>query len=149
MMGMKMKIGECAIGNNLVNEEGVNMLKLSKKMAYLLFAVSVVADTIAWTYLEACEGFTKTGATIGVIVFVIITWWCFSQTLKIINLAVAYACWTSIGTIATSVIGVVLFHQQLSPLGWASVAGLTAGVILLSLFGTPKEAEMKNKEDEA
>ena len=145
-MGMKMKIGECVIGNNLVNEEGVNMLKLSKKMAYLLFAVSVVADTIAWTYLEACEGFTKTGATIGVIVFVIITWWCFSQTLKIINLAVAYACWTSIGTIATSVIGVVLFHQQLSPLGWASVAGLTAGVILLSLFGTPKEEEATDRE---
>lgn len=114
-------------------------MKLTKKTAYLLFAVSVVADTIAWAYLEACEAFTKTGPTVALIIAFIITWWCFAKALKFINLAVAYACWTAIGTIATSIIGVVCFHQILSPVGWGAVFVMIIGVFLLSLFGTPKE----------
>ena len=60
-------------------------MKLTKKTAYLLFVISVIADTIAWSFLEAAEAFTNTGATIGVIISFIITWWCFAKALKCIK----------------------------------------------------------------
>lgn len=122
-------------------------MKLTKKTAYLLFVISVIADTIAWSFLEAAEAFTNTGATIGVIISFIITWWCFAKALKCINLAVAYASWTAVGTIATSVIGVVLFHQILSPVGWGAIIVMIIGVFLLTFYGTPEE-KTENEEGE-
>lgn len=121
-------------------------MKLTKKTAYLLFAISVVADTIAWAYLEACEGFTKVEPTVILTIAIIITWWTFAKALKYINLAVAYASWTAIGTIATSIIGVVCFKEVISPVGWGAIIVMVVSVLLLSLFGTPKEEKKEGEE---
>ena len=71
--------------------------------------------------------------------------WTFSKTLKFVNLSIAYATWTAVGTIGATLIGIFVFHQIISPVGWAAIVVMVFGVFLLNLFGTPKEEPAEDK----
>lgn len=115
-------------------------MKLTKKSAYALLAVSIVFELIGTGCLEACRGFTKPFFTVILILAYAVCYWCFSKALKHINLSVSYATWTAIGTIGASLMGIVLFQQYLSPVGWGAVIVMVIGVFLLNVYGTPKDS---------
>lgn len=125
------------------------MLNVSKPVAYLLLAVSIVLEIIGSACLEACDGFRNIKYTIILIICYLFAFGLFSKILHIINLAVAYATWSAVGAIATSFIGVFYFGQPLSPVGWISIFGMSAGVVLLNLFGTPKEQNSSSASPDA
>lgn len=117
------------------------MLNVSKPVAYMILAVSIVFEIIGSSCLEACNAFENKPLTIVVIICYFIAFTLFSKILHIIDLAVGYATWTAAGSIACAVIGVVMFEQTLSVVGWISIMTLAAGVFILNLYGTPKEVE--------
>ena len=122
------------------------MLNVSKPVAYLLLGVSIVLEIIGSACIEACDGFQNVKYTIILIICYFFAFGIFSKILHIINLAVAYATWSAVGAIATSFIGVFYFNQPLSPVGWLSILGMSTGVVLLNLFGTPKEDDEESGE---
>ncbi len=120
-------------------------MHLTKKSAYGLLAVSIACELVGTGCLEACAGFTKPGFTAIVIVAYGICYWCFSKALKHINLSISYATWTAVGTIGASLMGIVFFHQHLSPAGWCAVIAMVTGVFLLNVYGTPKDRASETK----
>ena len=80
--------------------------------------------------------------------FVITEYFTFCKILDKIDLAVAYATWSAVGSVGATLIGIWLFGQPMSLIGWLSIAGMILGVFLLNCFGTPKEdSEEELKED--
>ena len=67
------------------------------------------------------------------------TYYTFCKILNQIDLAVAYATWSAVGSVGATLIGILLFGQPMSLIGWLSIAGMILGVFLLNFFGTPKE----------
>ena len=67
------------------------------------------------------------------------TYYTFCKILNQIDLAVAYATWSAVGSVGATLIGIWLFGQLMSLIGWISIAGMIVGVFLLNFFGTPKE----------
>lgn len=130
-------------------ERSSAVLNVSKPMAYVILGISIVLEIIGSSCLEACDGFRNIKLTVILIICYLIAFCLFSKILHIINLAVGYATWTSVGAIATSFIGVFYFDQPLSPVGWISIFGMAAGVVLLNLFGTPKEDDTDRSADDA
>ena len=124
------------------------MLNISKPAAYTILAFSIVCEIIGSACLEACNGFENKKLTIVLIICYFVAFSLFSKILHIIDLAVGYATWTASGAIACAVLGVVLFDQHLTIVGWVSIIVMGIGVFLLNLFGTPKEAEMPEVETE-
>lgn len=115
------------------------MLNVSKPMAYLILGVSIVLELCGSACLEACNQFSDKKFTILLILCYVISFGLFSKILHLINLAVAYATWTGAGAIATSLMGVTIFDQPLTIIGWASILVMGLGVFILNLLGTPPE----------
>ena len=121
------------------------MLKIKKKTAYVMLMISIFLEVLGASFLEACEGFSIASYTFGVIATLTLSYFLFSKILRIIDLAIGYATWTAVGLIATAFIGLFFFHQGLSPVGWIAVIVMMVSVVVLNLFGTPKEAESEKE----
>ena len=119
---------------------------LSKGAAYAVLALSIIAEQIGTACLEASAGYTVLKFTVLTILLYTFTYFTFCKILSRINLAVAYATWTAVGSIGASLMGVFIFGQSMSPKGWASIAVMVIGVFLLNCFGTPKEDPMPEEE---
>lgn len=115
------------------------MLHISKPAAYIVLGISILFEIIGSACLEACNGFENKKLTIILIVCYFLAFSLFSKILHIIDLAVGYATWTAAGAIACAVLGVVLFDQHLTIVGWVSITAMAIGVFLLNLYGSPKE----------
>lgn len=115
------------------------MLNISKPAAYAILAFSIICEIIGSACLEACNGFENKKLTILLIICYFAAFSLFSKILHIIDLAVGYATWTASGAIACAVLGVTLFDQHLTAVGWISIIVMAIGVFLLNLFGTPRE----------
>ena len=108
---------------------------------------SIVFEQIGTGFLEACQGFTKVGPTVCLIAAYIVSYWLFAKALAKIQLSIFYATWTAAGTVSAALIGIFLFGQQISAIGWLAIAGMIVGIFVLNLFGTPKEPMEKEREE--
>lgn len=119
---------------------------MSVKTAYVLLVISILFEQIGTAFLQASNAFTLVKPTIITILAYIATYAVFSRLLKKINLSVAYATWTALGTVSAALIGLIVFKQHISVIGWIAIGIMCAGIMILNLFGTPKEEKEKETE---
>jgi small multidrug resistance pump len=62
-----------------------------------------------------------------------------SLALKRLELSVAYAVWSGVGTALTALIGFAYFREPVTAIKLASLALVVAGVMGLSVAGRPAE----------
>ena len=121
---------------------------MSKKKSYFILALSILAEQIGTACLEASAGYTILKFSILTVLLYTFTYYTFCKILDKIDLAVAYATWSAIGSVGATLIGIWLFGQPMSLIGWISIAGMIVGVFLLNFFGTPKEESEEDPEEE-
>lgn len=124
-------------------------MKLTKKSAYAALALSIALEQLGTGCLEASETFTRLVPTIVVILAYVASYFCLSKVLQLIDLSISYATWTAVGTIGSALMGIFLFHQTISPVGWGAIAVMIVGVFLLNLYGSPKETAAEKEEGDA
>lgn len=112
---------------------------MNKKRSYFILALSILAEQIGTACLQASAGYTVLKFSVLTVLLYAFTYYTFCKILDQINLAVAYATWTAVGSVGATLIGIFLFGQPMSFIGWLSIAGMVVGVFLLNCFGTPKE----------
>lgn len=89
---------------------------------------------ITWaTTMKLSQGFSKALPTLIAIIGYASAIF-LSMALKKIPLGSAYAIWTGIGIVGTSVLGVVLFHEMLSGLQILCIGLIVIGVAGLKLL---------------
>jgi small multidrug resistance pump len=88
--------------------------------------------------MKVSNGFTKLVPSILMAVFYILTLPFFTLALKKIDVGVAYAIWSGIGTVSIAIIGYLLFKEQMPPVKIAAIAMIIAGVVMLNLSGVTR-----------
>ena len=83
--------------------------------------------------LKASEGLTRPAWAAFTIVAMLASLGFLGLALRNLPLGPAYAIWTGIGTVGASLIGLMLFHETLTPLRFASLALIVAGIVGLKL----------------
>ena len=121
---------------------------MSKKKSYFILALSILAEQIGTACLEASEGYTILKFSVLTVLLYTFTYYTFCKILNQIDLAVAYATWSAVGSVGATLIGIWLFGQPMSLIGWISIAGMIVGVFLLNFFGTPKETPEEDSTEE-
>ena len=104
-------------------------------MAYVLLGAAIALGLVATTLLKYTEGFTKLFPTLGCIGLYILCFYCLSRSLLRLNLGIAYATWSGVGIIATTIISAVVFRQGVSAVGLVGIVLIVVGCILLNLYG--------------
>lgn len=78
--------------------------------------------------LKLSEGFTKPLFTIGALCCYAASFYFLSVTLKSIPVGVAYAIWSGLGIVLTTIVGYFLFAQKLPMASVAGIVLIVAGV---------------------
>lgn len=80
-------------------------------MAWTYLLIAGVLE-IAWAVgLKYAQGFTRPTASAFTIIAMIASFWFLSKAVQAIPLGTAYAVWTGIGVIGTTILGIVLFAE--------------------------------------
>lgn len=103
-------------------------------MSYLYLLIAVIGEIIGTSLLKASNGFTQLFPTAGALISYGICFYCLSLSLRSINLSIAYALWSGVGIIATTIIGVLLWHEKLNGVSVFGLLLILIGVVLVNLF---------------
>lgn len=103
------------------------------KMAwgYLLMAGLL---EVGWAVgLKYTEGFTRLWPTVGTAVALVGSMALLGLALRGLPLGTAYAIWTGIGTVGTTILGIVLFSEPIVALRLVCIGLIVAGILGLKL----------------
>ncbi|MCS7144971.1 MAG: multidrug efflux SMR transporter, partial [Archaeoglobaceae archaeon] len=87
------------------------------------------------TSMKLSYGFTKLLPTLGVLIFYGISFTFLGLALKKIDLSIAYAIWSGVGTALIAFIGLIVLKEPISVLKLISLLLVIIGVIGLRLSG--------------
>ncbi len=104
-------------------------------MHWLLLCLAIVLEVCGTTFLRISEGLTRPWPSLAVAVCYLSSLAALAFVLKRIEVGVAYAIWSGLGTALIAAIGVVLFKEGISTVKLTGVALIIAGVVLLNLYG--------------
>lgn len=85
--------------------------------------------------MKLSRGFAEAWPLVGVFVFYICSGGAAILALRRLELSIAYAIWSGVGTALTAVIGIVYFREPLTGIKLASIGLVVVGVAALSLAG--------------
>ena len=105
-------------------------------MAYLLLAVAIVAEVFATSLLKTTEGFTRLWPTAACLASYALAFTFMAMAIaRGMQIDVAYALWSALGTTAIFLIAVLFLGSPLSLTKVVGVALVIGGVITLNLAG--------------
>ncbi|UGV41491.1 multidrug efflux SMR transporter [Methanococcoides orientis] len=102
-------------------------------MSYVFLFAAILFEVMGTTCMKLSEGFTKTLPSIMIFVFYGVSFTLFTLALKRLEVSLAYAIWSGIGTLSITAIGIFYFDETLTALKVGSIALIVIGVIGLNL----------------
>lgn len=96
----------------------------------LLAGFFEICFTIA---LKFSEGFTRIIPSIVTVIFIVLSFFCVSQSMKSIPIGTAYAVWAGIGAAGTVVCGIIFFGDSYHIIRLVSIMLIIIGIIGLKL----------------
>jgi small multidrug resistance pump len=104
-------------------------------MAYLFLAIAIAGELVGTTLLKFADGFTKFWPSFGSILAYTVSCLFLSKCLQNINFSIAYATWSAVGILVTTIISFFIFKEGISFAGIIGLVLIVAGVAVLNLFG--------------
>ena len=104
-------------------------------MAALMLTAAILLEILATLSLRASDGFTRPGPTLAAVAGYILAFALLGQALKTIEVGVAYAVWSGVGTAAITLIGILALGESAATLKLLGIAMIVVGVVVLNLSG--------------
>jgi small multidrug resistance pump len=102
---------------------------------WLYLAGAILLEIGGTTSMKLSQGFSRLLPSALVFVFYAASFVALIFALKGVELSVAYAVWSGVGTAIIAAIGIVFFHESTSLLKFVSIALIIVGVVGLHLSG--------------
>jgi len=103
--------------------------------SWLLLMGAIVAEVGGTTCLKLSDGFSRLVPSLGVFVLYPLSFVLLAAVLKAIDVSVAYAIWSGVGTALVAVIGILIFSEPISAARLVSLGFIILGVVGLQLTG--------------
>jgi len=104
-------------------------------MTWIYLALAILLEVAGTTCMKLSDGFTKMLPSILLFVFYTLSFGMLTLALKRIDVSVAYAVWSGVGTALIATIGVLWFKEPMTALKLVSLALIIIGVVGLNLGG--------------
>jgi small multidrug resistance pump len=104
-------------------------------MGWFYLFLAIIMEVFGTTSMKYSEGFTKIVPSIIMFVFYGLSLSALTLALKNIEIGVAYAIWSGLGTALITMIGIFLFKESVTALKIISIVIIIIGVIGLNLSG--------------
>jgi small multidrug resistance pump len=104
-------------------------------LAWTYLSVAIASEVVGTVFLRYTDGFTNPLPSVLVIATYAASLWLTALALRQLEISLAYAVWSGIGTAAVAVIGMAAMGETVNALKLASIALVIGGVIGLNLSG--------------
>jgi small multidrug resistance pump len=101
--------------------------------SWFLLSLAIFFEILGTVSLKLSYGFSKLTFSVSTFVFYGISFFLLSLSLKKIDLSIAYAIWSGVGTMMMAIIGIAIFNEAHSLIKVISILLVVAGVIGLKL----------------
>lgn len=98
-------------------------------MPWILLALAIGTEIAATTALKASDGLTRLLPSVVVVVGYVASFVLLAKALKSLDVGVAYAIWSGVGTAVVAALGVLLFAESMSLAKGVWIAVIIVGVI--------------------
>lgn len=98
---------------------------------YLLLAI--LLEVAGTTSMKLSDGFTRLTPSICIFVFYVFSFIFLTLSLKRLEVSLAYAIWSGLGTLLVAIIGVFFFNEPMTMIKASSLMLIILGVIGLRL----------------
>ncbi len=106
-------------------------------MSWLWLVAAILLEVCGTTSMKLSQGFTRLGPSLAIYAFYAASIVALTLAVRRIDLAVAYAVWSGLGTGLIATIGFFWFGEPASAGRLAGIALVIAGVVLLRLTPLP------------
>ncbi len=104
-------------------------------MSWLYLALAILLEVAGTTSMKLSEGFTRLVPTVLLVVFYALSFSLMTLALKRIDVSIAYAIWSGVGTALIAGIGIIWFREPATVVKMVSLGLIIAGVVGLNLSG--------------
>jgi len=102
---------------------------------WFYLAGAIVLEAAGTTSMKLSDGFTRLVPSILIFLFYAASFVALTFALKGIDVSLAYAIWSGIGTVMITTIGIMYFQEPLTALKIVSIGLIVVGVAGLRLSG--------------
>lgn len=99
---------------------------------FVLLMIAILCEITGTTALRVSEGFTKPLPTVWVALSYALSFYLYSLVLKHIPMGIAYVIWGGLGGVGVVLIGVMVWHDKISPLQVVGMVLIVVGAVLLN-----------------
>jgi len=104
-------------------------------VAYLYLIAAIAAEVFATSTIKSTHGFTQLWPTLACAAGYIISFVALAQAVKGVQVGIAYAIWSGLGTAAIVAIGAAFLGEPITVTKVTGMALIIAGVVTLNLSG--------------
>lgn len=104
-------------------------------MPYVFLTAAILFEVAGITAMKLSRGFSELLPSLAVPVFYALSAAAVIVALKRLELSMAYAIWSGVGTALAALIGIAYFRESMTLFKLGSLALVIAGVVGLSLAG--------------
>ncbi len=100
---------------------------------WILLTIAIIGELAGTSFLKFANGWERPWAWVGVAGGFGTALWLLASVIQKMDISVVYAIWSGVGIALVAVVGVVVFHENMT---WTKAAGLLAtiiGIVLLQL----------------
>jgi quaternary ammonium compound-resistance protein SugE len=110
-------------------------------MAWVYLIIGGILE-VGWALgLGFSEGFTRIEVVIPTLILLVLSWWFFAKTLKVLPVSTAYAVFTGLGAFGTALIGMTFLGDPVSLTKVLLVVLLISCIIGLKLISDEPKHE--------
>jgi len=105
-------------------------------LAWIFLTGAIASEVVATASLKLSNGLTRPAPSVVVAVGYLLSFVLLAQALKLqLQVSIAYAIWSGVGTAAITVIGILLLNEPLTAGKALGIALVIGGVVTLNLAG--------------
>lgn len=102
-------------------------------MCWVWLFLAISLEVAATVFMKLSDGFSKTVPTVTMALLYAVSFLPLAIALKRMDVAIAYAVWSAVGTAMVTIVGIFLFKESVSALKVVSIALIIIGVVSLNL----------------
>lgn len=104
-------------------------------MSWMWLYLAIVLEVAATVCMKLSDGCSKAIPSVLMVLFYGISFFPTVMALRRLDVGMAYAVWSAVGTTLITLIGMVLFKEQMSLTKMAALGIIIFGVVMLNLSG--------------
>jgi small multidrug resistance pump len=108
-------------------------------MSWMWLYLAIVLEVAATVCMKLSDGFSRAMPTVLMVLLYGISFFPTVMALRRLDVGMAYAVWSAVGTTLITIIGMALFNEQMSLSKMAALGIIVFGVVMLNLSGSGEE----------